>query len=175
MAILELSILFDGKNIYEHKFYSSISSVKIDDSVRDNLMQAVVGLSEQAFNDQVKKFCIAEYAIMMKTDTISVPGEDDHEIPIRMYIIAENETTNEKKVLSLMETAMFQFLNRFSFFDIMNKDTTKFVEFSDRFNKIFKDVIEDSYISDDLIKNNKSLKMMENRLGDLRTQALDLH
>ena len=68
MAVLELSILFDGVNIYEHKFYNSTSEVKIEDDVRDNLMQAVVGLSQQAFNDEVKKFCFGDYVVLMLSE-----------------------------------------------------------------------------------------------------------
>lgn len=170
MAVLELAILFERENIYEHKFYNSTAEVKLDESIRDNLMQAVVGLSEQAFNDEVKKFCIANYSILMITDKIGIPGEEEEEKPIRMYAIAENGI-NEKKVMSCMEDAMFQFLNRFSRYDIMQKDMKKFVEFSERFNKIFSEVIESDFIDEKAVENIENLRKMNSRLDKVRLSS----
>ena len=172
MAVLELSILFDGKTILEHQFYNSTSEVRLNEDIRSNLMHAVVGLSQNAFQDEVKKFHIAEYIIMMCTDEIEIPGKEQVEkMPIRMYVIAISDSVNEKKVMKLMENAMFQFLNRFSYFDLIQDDPSKFFEFKERFNTIFHEVIEIIDHRDEEIKDAQKMRKMQNQLGNLRNHS----
>ena len=79
---------------------------------------------------------------MVDSDEIEEPVNPDKKIPIRMYVIADHVNGDKAKIQKLMKDAMFQFLNRYSRVDIIEKNRKLFVDFSPRFNKIFKGVVE---------------------------------
>ncbi len=141
MSILETTILFEGETLLNKKYYSTTSKKVLDKKNRNNLMNAILGLSSQAFDDEIKNFVVGDYSIAVikhELDALNNPGE---KIPIRMYSIVENGY-KQKELHVLMEDALFQFTNRFSRIDIFTKDQSKFVEFTDRFDKIFASFIE---------------------------------
>ena len=170
MAVLELYILVDGQNIVEHAFYNTGGEVKLKKEVRDNLMNAIVGLSANAFNDEIKNFSLGNYFIMVDSEEIEEPVNPDKKIPIRMYVISENINGDKLKIQKLMKDAMFQFLNRFSRVDILEKNRTLFVDFSPRFNKIFKDVVEASFANSLNLDKVRHVAKQEKRMQQMKTQ-----
>ncbi|MCK5342387.1 MAG: hypothetical protein KAR20_03235 [Candidatus Heimdallarchaeota archaeon] len=141
MSILETTILFEGETLLNKKYYSTTSKKVLDKKNRDNLMNAILGLSSQAFDDEIKNFVVGDYSIAMIKRELEDLHDSGKKIPIRMYSIVENGY-KQKELHVLMEDALFQFTNRFSRIDIFTKDQTKFVEFMDRFDKIFASFIE---------------------------------
>ena len=141
MSILETTILFEGETLLNKKYYSKTSKKVLDKKNRDNLMNAILGLSSQAFDDEIKSFVVGDYSIAMIKQEIDDLITSGKKIPIRMYSIVENGY-KQKELHVLMEDALFQFTNRFSRIDIFTKDQFNFVEFIDRFDKIFASFIE---------------------------------
>ena len=107
---------------------------------RTALLSAVLGLTKNAFNDSIENFAVGEFQITTITQEIEDP-ETEKMIPIRMYSIA-GKGTNKERIKEVMHEALSQFLNRFSRFDIFQKNTELFKEFLDRFDRIFKGLIE---------------------------------
>ncbi len=141
MVILESSILFQGETLLEVLFYSERSAKFIEKSARDALLQAVVNLSEAAFNDEIENFSVGDYSITMITERIADFSEARKVVPIYLYCISQNGT-NRVKLKSLMHEAISQFLNRFSLFDILHKKKEVFSDFIERFEKIFADLTQ---------------------------------
>ncbi|UYP47420.1 hypothetical protein NEF87_003705 [Candidatus Lokiarchaeum ossiferum] len=121
-----------------------------------------MGLSENAFNDSIENFAVGEFQITMITHEIEKPGTEEL-LPIRMYSIAEKDT-NKEKVKEVMNEALLQFLNRFSRFDIFQMNKELFKEFLDRFDKIFKGLIETP--EESMLKQAKAAKAFERRARD---------
>ncbi len=124
---------------------------------RTALLSAVLGLTENAFNDSIENFAVGEFQITTITQEIE-DLETEKMIPIRMYSIA-SKGTNKEKVKEVMHEALSQFLNRFSRFDIFQKNTELFKEFLDRFDRIFKGLIENP--EESLAKQAKAAKVLE--------------
>ena len=141
VVILESSILFQGETLLEVLFYSERSTKFIEKSARNALLQAVVSLSENAFNDEIENFSVGDYSIIMISEKITDLSENGKVVPIYLYCISQNGT-NKVKLKSLMHEAISQFLNRFSLFDIMRKNKEIFSEFIERFEKIFADLTQ---------------------------------
>ncbi|MHA1584032.1 MAG: hypothetical protein ACTSVU_03010 [Promethearchaeota archaeon] len=164
MAILELYINFNNQNLVDHKFYSVSSKKVLDSKIRDNLLSAVVGLSQNAFNDEIQKFSVGNHEILIIKEDLENLENSDQKIPIRMYSIVE-KGTNRKTVLNLMNDTMFQFLNRFSRIDIFSYNKTLFLEFNERLNHIFHQVIDreewESLTEDDVKEAANSRRINE--------------
>jgi hypothetical protein len=141
VSILETTILFQGETLLNKKYYSKTSKKVLDKKNRDNLMNAILGLSSHAFDDEIKNFVVGDYSIAIIKRDLDALNNSGEKVPIRMYSIVENGY-NQKELHVLMEDALFQFTNRFSRIDIFTKNQTKFVEFMDRFDKIFASFIE---------------------------------
>ena len=142
MSILETTILFEGETLLNKKYYSTTSKKVLDKKNRDNLMNAILGLSSQAFDDEIKNFVVGDYSIAITKQELEGLTNPEEKVPIRMYSIVENGY-KQKELHALMENALFQFTNRFSRIDIFAKDQAKFVDFIDRFDKIFASFIEE--------------------------------
>jgi hypothetical protein len=168
MVVLELYILVDGQNIVEHAFYNTSKEVKINKEVRDNLMNAIVSLSANAFNDEIKNFSLGDYFIIVDNNEIEEPINPDKKIPVQMYVIAENVNGDKLKIQKLMHEAMAQFLNRYSRVDILEKNKNLFVDFSPRFNKIFKNVVEASFASSLNLDKVRHTAKQEKRMQEMK-------
>ena len=117
----------------------------------------MLGLSENAFNDSIENFAVGEFQLTMISQDIEEPGTENM-IPIRMYSIA-SKGDNKDKIKSAMIETLTQFLNRFSRFDIFQKNSELFKEFLDRFDKIFKGLIETP--EESMLKQAKAAKILE--------------
>lgn len=144
MALLETAIFFQGENLIEQSYYLNKYDKIFDEKQKNSLFDAISSLASNAFGDNINSFSMGEHIVYLSTKTIEIPNKSDDSklsIPIVMYCIAEKET-NKKQLQERMEDALFQFINRFSYFDIINKDKEKFKDFSERFKKIFKGLIK---------------------------------
>ena len=65
-----------------------------------------------------------------------------------------------------MEAALFQFTNRFSTLDILAKNTSRFIPFEERFDKIFHGLI---YKTDEEMEERKKKK--EKKVKEMRQIA----
>lgn len=118
-----------------------------------------MGLSANAFNDSIENFAVGDFQITLITQEIEQPGTET-KVPIRMYSIA-SKGTNKEKVKEVMNEALSQFLNRFSRFDIFQMNKELFKEFLDRFEKIFKGLVENP--EESMLKQAKAAKVLERR------------
>lgn len=66
--------------------------------------------------------------------------EEENDQIISIYTIADKKTDN-KVILKCMNTALDQFLNRYSLFDIRNFNFKRFKEFEERLAHVFGDLV----------------------------------
>ncbi|UYP46671.1 hypothetical protein NEF87_002956 [Candidatus Lokiarchaeum ossiferum] len=154
MSLLETAVFFQGETLLEKQFYAKTEQEMIPG--RTNLIKAITTMAESAFDDEIKHFVVGDHEIMLKSHDIDPIDEDMAKMPLYMYAIAE-KNINKKAVEDSMDEALFQFTNRFSTHDIMEKKKSLFQEFVDRFDKIFKGLI----YTPDAKKTAKALKKME--------------
>ena len=77
--------------------------------------------------------------------TIEVPAKERNSVAtdkkqLLMYSIVDKES-DEDVIKKVMDSALFQFTNRFSWYDIIEKKTKKFKKFTSRLTKIFGDLV----------------------------------
>src|SRR6056297_3659244 len=137
MTVLETAITFQGKTLVEREFYDADDV--LDHNIRNSLLQAISGLADEAFGDEIQNFTLGEHSIILITREIEEPINPDNKQNLQMYAIVEKDT-DEKTVKKCMEDAMNQFLNRFSVNYIFQKKTRKFRKFPKRLDKIFQDL-----------------------------------
>ncbi len=141
MGLLEVAIMFRDSVLSQQKFYLNDKDIVLDEDIRDQMLAAVVSLSTNAFGDEIQNFSINNFMILFSNSKFPSLEDPKQECTIRIYGIATKDT-NLKALALTLEDALFQFVNRYSRIDIANKNMKKFQEFTDRFEKIFKDYIE---------------------------------
>ena len=140
MVILESTVYFDNIKLIERLYPAGKSGEFLNKFMRDSLVQGIGLLVLNQFKDEVYSAKMGKYHISMVSREIPFPGNPDIKKPIFMYSIADSDT-NINKLLRTMTKALDLFLNRFSRNDIYAKDSKAFLEFADRFDKIFEEFI----------------------------------
>ncbi|MHA1519801.1 MAG: hypothetical protein ACTSRK_06415 [Promethearchaeota archaeon] len=140
MGLLEVAIMFRDSVLSQKKFYLDVKDIVLDEEIRDQMLAAVVSLSTNAFGDEIQNFSVNNFMILFSNAKFPSLEDPERECTIRIYGIATKDT-NLKALALTLEDALFQFVNRYSRIDIANKNMLKFQEFTDRFEKIFKDYI----------------------------------
>jgi hypothetical protein len=154
--ILETAFLFNGDILIEKQFYAKRDQEMVKD--RANLIKAITNMAENAFSDEIKHFSVGDHDILLMSRLIEQVNDPvNNSQKLYMYTIAE-KNVNRKAVQDSMVNALFQFTNRFSTHDICEKQCSKFQEFKQRFDKIFKGLI---YKSDAQIQAEKEKKQKE--------------
>ncbi len=141
MAIFETGILLDGKILLEKKYYDASNA--LDNQLRAGLLAAVDGFAHDAFNSTLESFTLSSYTLVAISRNLEIPIIPEEQVKshtLMIFAIIEKDT-NERAVKMCMDKALDQFLNRYSVNDILTKDSSNFVNFTNRFDKIFKDLI----------------------------------
>ena len=157
MALLEAAIFFQGDILIESKYYLHDYDLVFDETQKKTVIDAITNLASSAFGDNIQNFAMGDHVVFLTSNVIEIPqkGTDSKiSAPIIMYCIAEKDT-NKKLLTESMKTALFQFVNRYSFYDISSKNKDKFKDFTSRFEKIFKG----------LIKTEEEMSRPERNLG----------
>ncbi len=140
MVILETTIFFKETKLVEKLYPAGQSGKFLEQSMRDNLVQAMGTFAHARFDDDIHSARIGNFQIGMISRQIQFPGNKEQTCPIFMYSICDGDTDKDQ-VLKCMNEAMDQFINRFSRNDIFDLNTKKFVKFTGRFDKIFSGLI----------------------------------
>ena len=138
-GLLEAAIFFQGTNLIEDSYYIHDYDKVFDESQKKTLIEAITNLGTSAFGDSIQNFAMGGHVVFLTSNKVEVPNEES--IPIIMYCIAEKDT-NKKLLTESMSTGLFQFVNRYSYFDISSKNIDKFKDFKTRLAKIFKGLIK---------------------------------
>ncbi len=155
MTILETAIIFKGETLCETQFYTS--EELLSKETRNYLLNAVLGLADAAFKDEIQNFSLGNHTILLsfrylddyeKFDT-ETGKNDTMTAALLLYCIVEKKN-DEKLVRNAMNDALAQFIHRYSTFDIIHGDRAKFTKYSKRLEKIFKDL---ALKSEDRFKN----------------------
>lgn len=140
MVILDTTIFFENVKLIEKLYPAGKSGEFLDQSYRDDLVQAIGTLVHDRFDDEVHSAKIGDYQISMIEREIEFPGDANIRKPLFMYSICDIKT-DVNRLLSCMNEAMDQFLNRFSRNDIFERNIAVFSEFTERLEKIFASLI----------------------------------
>lgn len=141
MAIFETGILLNGNILIEKKYYNASNA--LDNQLRAGLLAAVDGFAHDAFNTELDSFTLSSYTLVALSRNLEIPiipEENAKSHSLMIFTIIEKDT-NEKAVKVCMKKALDQFLNRYSLNDITTKDSSHFAKFTNRFDRIFKDLI----------------------------------
>ena len=166
-GLLEAAIFFQGTNLIEEKYYLHDYDMVFDEEQKKTLIEAITIFGSSAFSDQISNFAMGEHVVFLTSDKIEVPNKKDDTkltFPIILYCIAEKDT-NKKLLTESMKTGLFQFVNRYSFYDITSKNIEKFKDFKTRFEKLFKGLIKTEEKADYLNHNKKLDKNQVHRGG----------
>jgi len=154
-GLLEASIFFQGVNLIEERYYLHDYDKVFDENQKKSLIEAITNLASSAFGDKIQNFAMGDHVVFLTSNQIEVPSKESDTkltLPIILYCIAE-KNTNKKLLMESMETGLFQFVNRYSSFDILAKNIEKFKDFSTRFEKIFKGLIK---TAEETLPDNKN-------------------
>lgn len=165
-GLLEAAIFFQGTNLIEEKYYLHTYDKVFDEDQKKTLIEAITNLASSAFGDNIQNFAMGEHVVFLTSDNVEVPSkksDTNESIPIIMYCIAEKDT-NKKLLTESMKTGLYQFVNRFSSFDILSKNVDKFKDFKTRFEKIFKGLIKKEE-EKDYLNHNKKLDQAQKHRG----------
>jgi len=160
-GLLEAAIFFQGENLIEEKYYLHTYDKVFDEDQKKTLIEAITNLASSAFGDSIQNFAMGEHVVFLTSNKVEVPSKES--IPIIMYCIAEKDT-NKKLLTDSMTTGLYQFVNRYSFYDIMSKNLDKFKDFKTRFEKIFKGLIKKEE-EKDYLNHNKKLDQAQKHRG----------
>ncbi|QEE15493.1 hypothetical protein DSAG12_01319 [Promethearchaeum syntrophicum] len=166
-GLLEAAIFFQGMNLVEDTYYLHDYDKVFDESQKKTLIEAITNLATSAFGDNIQNFAMGDHVVFLTSSKVEVPNKErgnTESLPIIMYCIAEKDT-NKKLLTESMKTGLFQFVNRFTSFDIISKNVEKFKEFKERFEKIFKGLIKTEEKEDYLNHNKKVIKNQGHRGG----------
>ena len=106
--------------------------------MRSNVVKSVIDLAEYLFNDIVENFIVGSFRIVISTRALDF--DKKRSISLICYTIATIDT--DYKILKTCHNETFdQFLNRYTLYDIINKPSKKFKDFSKRFDSIFGDIV----------------------------------
>lgn len=161
MAILEVGIVFKTTNLSTKKFSPDVI---FSPDIRKNLLNALFKGSFQkvSFGDHIlliqslplkltdeeeeekeeKLFSFIpplEKKVADDLDTETQEKDDQIENTIQIYTIIE-KNTNISSVQKNMNEVLLQFLNKYSIYDITQKNLKKFKGFSERFADVFQDL-----------------------------------
>ncbi len=138
MGILVSGIMFKGEILAEKKFYPEDGF--ISESVMGDLFHGIFQFVDLTFNDNLHKFSIGDYSVLMIAKKLSQSVNlEENEPPVLIFSIIEKDT-REKPVLNAMEEALNQFFNRYSNFDIRSLKKRKLAKFSSRLEEVFSDL-----------------------------------
>lgn len=170
MAILEVGIVFKTTNLITKKFYNSPGVISTE--IRNNILEAVYNLTNKSTLQNVSfgKFIL----LIQSSRLVNSPDEEEEEednllryIPpleiteenisvsetqeeevendnkIQIYTLIE-QNTKIKSVQENMNELLLQFLNKYSIYDITQKNIKKFKGFSNRFAEVFQDLAMNS-------------------------------
>ena len=166
-GLLEAAIFFQGENLIEEKYYLHNYDLVFDEEQKKTLIEAITSLASSAFGDNIQNFAMGGHVVFLTSSKIEVLNKNtntNESIPIIMYCIAE-KNTNKKLLTESMKTGLYQFVNRYSFYDITSKNIEKFKDFKTRFEKLFKDLIKKDDKKDFLNHNKKLDKSKIHRDG----------
>jgi len=164
-GLLEAAIFFQGTNLIEEKYYLHDYDKVFDETQKKTLIEAITNLASSAFGDNIQNFAMGEHVVFLTSNKVEVPNkesETNEYLPIIMYCIAEKDT-NKKLLTESMKTGLYQFVNRYSFYDIMSKNLEKFNDFKARFEKIFKGLIKKA--EKENLNHNKRLDQAQKHRG----------
>ena len=161
MAILEVGIVFKTTNLITKKF--SLDVIFSPD-IRKNLLSALfkgsfqkvsvgdhilliqslpLNLTDEEEEEKEEKLFSfippLEKKVADDLDTETQEKDDQIENTIQIYTIIE-ENTNITSVQKNMNEILLQFLNKYSIYDITQKNLKKFKGFSERFAEVFQDL-----------------------------------
>ncbi len=166
-GLLEAAIFFQGMNLVEDTYYLHDYDKVFDEEQKKTLIEAITNFGSSAFSDQISNFAMGDHVVFLTSDKIEVLNKKtntNESIPIIMYCIAEKDT-NKKLMTESMKTGLYQFVNRYSFYDITSKNIEKFKDFKTRFEKLFKDLIKKEDKKEFLNHNKKLDKSQLHRGG----------
>ena len=164
-GLLEAAIFFQGTNLIEEKYYLHDYDKVFDETQKKTLIEAITNLASSAFGDNIQNFAMGEHVVFLTSNKVEVPNkesETNEYLPIIMYCIAEKDT-NKKLLTESMKTGLYQFVNRYSFHDIVSKNLEKFNDFKARFEKIFKGLIKKE--EKEKLNHNKRLDQAQKHRG----------
>ena len=143
MAILETAIMLGDEYLIEKQFYSTEDV--LDKNIRHALLRTIPNLANVAFGESIQGFSIGDYAVVIVMHTIEIPSKDKNsqateKKQLLMYTIVDKES-DEDVIKKVMDKALFQFTNRFSWYDIIERKSKKFKKFTPRLTKIFGDLV----------------------------------
>ncbi|MHA1584240.1 MAG: hypothetical protein ACTSWL_03230 [Promethearchaeota archaeon] len=147
MVVLEIAIIYKEKSLLEHQFYTTDNI--LDKKLRLNLLESINALAIERFNDHIQAFSIGKYHIFFLIKDLQALEKSDKEKnketqkdldSLMMYCIVDS-ISEENLIKEAMEQSLFQFVNRFSLYDIHSVNLKKFKKFSKRFKDIFGDLV----------------------------------
>lgn len=105
-----------------------------------DLFNGIFNFVNQTFHDDLNKFSIGNFPILLISRKLPSIGEQaSNDPPILIFSIIEKDT-NEKPVIDAMNSTLDQFFNRYSNFDIKSLKIKKFKKFAKRMEEIFSDL-----------------------------------
>ncbi|MHA1673080.1 MAG: hypothetical protein ACTSYI_05580 [Promethearchaeota archaeon] len=138
MGILVSGIMFKSEILAEKKFYPDEGFIA--ENVLGDLFHGIYQFVDSTFHDNLHKFSIGGYTVLMVARPMSQSvNPDENEPPVLIFSIIEKDTS-EKPVLIAMEVALDQFFNRYSNFDIRSLKMRKMAKFSSRLEETFSDL-----------------------------------
>ncbi len=157
MPLLEVFVYYDKQVIYDRPFFSDYSQKVLDDSTRETLIDAITIFAANAFEDQLQSFATDSHQIQMHKQELRFPSDsfEGKDKEIYIYAISDNGT-NKKAIAKAITEILFKFVNRFTLFDIINKNTDQFFEFNPRVDEMCKLLIDPKLR--DKEKNGKKLE-----------------
>ncbi|WP_457557880.1 hypothetical protein [Candidatus Harpocratesius sp.] len=138
MGILVTGIIFKGTILVDKKFYPEEGF--ISEEMLGDLFNGIFNFVNQTFHDDLNKFSIGNFPILLISRNLPSTGkESSEEPPILIFCIIEKDT-NEKPIIDAMNSTLDQFFNRYSNFDIKTQKVEKFKKFAKRMEETFSDL-----------------------------------
>ncbi len=140
MAIIESGIIFQNTTIVERKYYKSEDI--FSNEHRNNLLKAVDGFASEIFDDEISHFSVADYTLLLFSETVQEPGAEENKGKLMMYSIVQ-KGTSETVVRKSMKKILNQFLNRYSkshLFYLRKEYLENMQKFAPRIDTEFKDL-----------------------------------
>ncbi|WP_457557059.1 hypothetical protein [Candidatus Harpocratesius sp.] len=171
MVVLETSIQFRGRMLVEKQYPANKGGKFIQNDFRDLMFSSLSDFATQVFDEDLKGVTMGNYHIFRISRTLHSINtlnnemkennkeskiknkdplfEEENDEIISIYTIADKKT-NHKVILECMNTALEQFLNRYSLFDIRNFKIEHFKSFEERLMSIFGDLV---YTTEDRLRS----------------------
>jgi len=143
---LEVIISHQSEVLISKRYYDS--SIIDEERYKEGLIHGIESLAKN-LRDEMQSFTLGKYTIVLISQNFPFPDKSVKESQIQIYCIV-NEDTEMELLRKVMKITLFNFTNRFTSFDIINRNKSKFVSFNERIDHLFGDLI---YKTEDRFRN----------------------